>query len=112
MKIINKTTNGTIFRCNQCNNIHIEYNNLSFSFSPSQFNFFVDFFKNIKANHWEKMNAASPYSRKIIIPVHHRNITLLMNAQEVKEMRVLLGIEKIDLERCPFPKIALETCIN
>ena len=111
MQIINRTINGTIFKCDQCENIHIEYNNLSFSFSAAEYNFFVDYFRRIKEDYWEKINAGSPFSKKIIIPVQHRNITLLMNAQEVKEMRILLGIEKIDLNLRSIP-IALETCIN
>ncbi|WP_146192258.1 DUF6686 family protein [Marinilabilia rubra] len=100
MEILNRTTNGTVFKCDSCSKIHIEYNNLNFNFSPQEYSNFIDFFKNLNEDYWESANALSPYKRKIVVPVGPRNLTAVFNSREVKEIRVLLGIEKKRPERC------------
>jgi hypothetical protein len=100
MKIINRTTNGTVFRCNKCEKLHIEFNNLNFNFTSSEYEYFVDFFRRLDEDFWESINTRSVYKRKIIVPIQHRNFMILMNSREVKEMKVLLGIEKPELKKC------------
>jgi hypothetical protein len=100
MEIINRTANGTVFRCDKCKKIHIEFNNLNFNFAPPEYEFFVDFFRRLNEDFWESVNARSVYKRKIIVPIQHRNFMILMNSREVKEMKVLLGIEKPHLKKC------------
>ncbi|TAJ11707.1 hypothetical protein DMA11_15765 [Marinilabiliaceae bacterium JC017] len=89
-KIINRTSNGNIFICSHCERIHIEYKNLNFNFSRQEFDYFARYFMNLDGDYWERVNAGAIYRRKILIPVGHKNLCLLMNKQELSEFRQLL----------------------
>ncbi len=90
-QILSKTLNGKIFICKTCDKIHIEFNNLNFVFAPEEFKFFRNYFKNLNEHHWKKVNEKSQYDRKIMIPIGHRNFTMLFHVEEIQEMRQLLG---------------------
>ncbi len=89
-QILSKTINGKIFMCKACDKIHIEFNNLNFVFTPEEFRFFRNYFKNLNEYHWENLNEKSQYDRKIMIPIGHTNFTMLFHAEEIQEMRRLL----------------------
>ncbi len=76
--------------CETCEKIHIEFKNLNFIFAPDEFKFFQNYFRNLNEYHWESINEKSQYDRKIMIPIGHRNFTMLFHVEEVQEIRKLL----------------------
>ena len=90
-KTINQTENGKIFRCPDCNKIHIEYKNLNFSLNDKEYESFVNYFKELDGQYWEKINSNVPYRRKIIVPIGHKNVNILLNNTELQELKKLFS---------------------
>jgi hypothetical protein len=92
---INQTENGSVFRCSGCSKIHIEYKNLNFNFSEKEYTDFAKYFKELDGSHWEKQNSQLPYRRKIIVPIGHNNINILLNSEELSELKSLFSKEML-----------------
>ena len=90
-KLENTTANGKIYKCTCCNKIYIEYKNLNFTFNEKEFDYFSDFIRNLDGILWETKNANSPLRRKIVIPVGHKNLRVLLNNVELQELKSLLS---------------------
>ncbi len=90
-KIIRKTQHGKIFKCDKCAKIHIEFNNLSFNFDNTEFKQFANYFKKLNGPYWEKQNKDTIYRRKIFVPIGHKNVTFLLNNEELQEFKLLLN---------------------
>lgn len=89
--IINKTESGQVFKCSKCNAIHIEYKNLNFNFSEKQYKHFADSILDLDGNKWERKNRNAHYRRKIIIPIGHKNVNILLNNAELQELKQLFS---------------------
>lgn len=89
MKILKTTTNGKIFTCGKCNAIHIEYKNINFNLSKDQFLEYAKYLNKLNGSEWEEANQSSPLTRKIIIPTQDTHISLLLNNQELNELKKL-----------------------
>lgn len=90
-KIINQTENGKIFRCPGCNKIHIEYKNLNFNFNDDEFEHFVNYFKKLNGQYWENVNIHALYRKRIIVPIGHKNLNILLNNTELQELKRLFS---------------------
>ncbi|MBI9067382.1 MAG: hypothetical protein JEZ09_08830 [Salinivirgaceae bacterium] len=88
--IINETKNGKVFICKSCKKIHVEFNNLNFNFTKEEFYHFSRYISQVNGEYWEKVNTDSTYRRKILIPLDHKNLNLLLNKEELEEMKILL----------------------
>jgi len=88
MELFN-TKNGRVFKCKNCKAIHIEYKNLNFNFNKKQY----DHFRNYIAK-----NQTSLYRKKIVIPIGHKNFNVLLNKEELNELKDLLQEIKTDGE--------------
>ena len=93
-KVSNKTENGKVFKCSKCDAIHIEFNNLNFNFSEKQYKHFANYILKLDGNEWEYKNRNSHYRRKIIIPIGHKNVNILLNNAELQELKQLFSFEK------------------
>ena len=91
---MSRTENGKIFRCAKCDAIHIEYKNLNFNFSEKQYKHFADYILELDGEEWEHRNRNSHYRRKIIIPIGHKNINILLNSTELQELKQLFSVKK------------------
>ena len=90
--LLSKTKNGQIYKCPNCNKIHVEFNNLNFNFSQKQFDKFTEYILNLNGTKWEEKNKASFYQRKIIIPIGHNSFNVLLNNSELIELKQLFNI--------------------
>jgi hypothetical protein len=88
--ILYETKNGKVFKCGHCDKIHIEYKNLNFNFTEEQFNEFSDYLFTIDGWEWEAKNMDGPFIRKIIIPIGSYNFRILLNNQELIELKFLV----------------------
>jgi hypothetical protein len=89
------TRHGKVFICNQCDAIHIEFKNLNFNFSQSQYDSFANYLSKIDGESWERKNKDSKFNRKIIIPLGNSGANMLLSNDELLELRALLSISKI-----------------
>ena len=89
--MINQTNNGKVFRCPGCNKIHIEYKNLNFNFNDKEYRDFANYFKGLDGQYWEDINYHTPYRRKIIVPIGHKNVNILLNNTELQELKKLFS---------------------
>lgn len=111
-KILSSTLNGKVMKCESCNRYHIEYNNLLFTFTSSEFQYFRKYFLELDAEYWGNKNVNSGYSRKIIIPVGHKNVSAIFNKEEINELKALFTAkkkEKIGIDR---ESLINNICIN
>lgn len=95
MKTINKTTNGKVFTCGKCNAIHVEYKNINFNLSKTQFKEYANYLQELNGQEWERINKDSNFTRKIIIPTQDTHIKLILNNVELKELKTLFGCKKM-----------------
>lgn len=105
VKIICRSTNGQVFLCNQCKGVHLEFNNLSFNLPSKDFHDFANYFNDLNGEHWETQNLDSIFRRKIIVPLGAKGMNMLLNKQELKELKDLLSIAVDRLKVVSFPKI-------
>ncbi len=92
---LNRTVNGNVFRCSKCNLIHIEFKNINFNFTDSQFSHFAEYLNNIDGAEWENKNRNTNFTRKILIPIGYQNINILLNNEELTEFKCLLKTQQL-----------------
>ena len=93
-KVSNKTENGKVFKCSNCDAIHIEYKNLNFNFSEKQYKHFVKTILDLDGDELEYKNQNSQYRRKIILKIGHENVNILLDNGELQELKKLLSYKK------------------
>lgn len=93
--VYKKTKNGRIFQCENCNDIHLEYKILNLNLSLTQFHQFSLNIIAIEGEKWVSRNNKSGMARKIFIPLENRNILLMLNLEELNELKEL--VEQINI---------------
>lgn len=91
IKSIRKTENGHLFQCNSCLGVYLEFNNLAFSFDSEEFSSFAKYVHSVDGDYLEKAFTRSPYIRKIALSVKHKNVKILLNRDELEELKILTG---------------------
>jgi len=89
-QLIGKTIHGKIFKCSNCNAIHIEFKNIGINLSENQFRSFTESILAIDGDEWEERNRDADFTRKILLPTGHQAINILLNKQELNELKELL----------------------
>ncbi|WP_430813698.1 DUF6686 family protein [Carboxylicivirga sp. RSCT41] len=93
-KVLSQTPNGRVFICPNCEKIHVEFHNFLFSFTKEEFHYFQQCFARMDGCYYEAINADVVYSRKIIVPIGHKNASMMLNSLELKELQQLLKCQK------------------
>ncbi|HXK80753.1 MAG TPA: hypothetical protein PLO05_01185 [Bacteroidales bacterium] len=89
--ILYNTPNGQIFRLKKTGDFIVEFKNVSWRFKKIQLIRFKNYIFGINAEYLEDINKNSILKRKIVIPVSITNISILLNLNEWKELKDLLG---------------------
>ncbi|PCH71323.1 MAG: hypothetical protein COC06_01420 [Bacteroidales bacterium] len=89
--VMNQTENGKIFRCSGCSKIHIEYKNLNFNFDDEEYKNFANYFMELDGPYWENVNIHVHFRKKIIVPVGHKNLNMLLDNSELQELKQLFS---------------------
>lgn len=113
--IFNQTAHGKVFLCRSCKKIHVEFNNINFNFSKEEYLHFSKYINELNGDYWEKINTHSSYRRKILIPLDHRNYNLLLNKEELAELKILLSeraTNTLNFNLLSFQMIGLKTFSN
>lgn len=109
LKTLNKTTNGVLFFCLKNRTFNLSFNNLTFNFNQKELFDFIAFIEKIDCDYWEKEYENSIYSKRIPIPTLQTNFIILLDRQEVEELRFLLNFKKsesyLKLHQIQYPLI-------
>lgn len=82
---------GQLFRCDSCNKIHLEFNNIGIDFYNIEIlNDFKNYLGSIDASGFEFKNRKNHYRRKILIPFPNTTIKMLMTSGEIDELKKLI----------------------
>ena len=85
-----------MFFCPKNRTFNLSFNNLTFNFNNKELFDFIAFIEKIDCDYWEQEYKNSVYSKRIPIPTVQTNFIILLNRQEVEELRFLLDFEKTD----------------
>ncbi len=89
-KVLSQTPNGRVFICPNCNKIHVEFHNFLFSFDEEEYRYFQRCFARMDGCYYEAVNSDIVYTRKIIVPIGHKNASMMLNRYELHELKSLL----------------------
>ncbi len=110
--IYHKTSTGTLFRCDSCKQIHLEFNNLNINFrDKTSYYEFVDYIHKIDGQKIEDQNNDLPYTRKIFIPIGAGGCNFLLNTKELEELKHLC-IRNLERLTVRLSKLAIECGLN
>ena len=87
---VNQTINGRIYQCSECNKIHVDYKNLSFSFHLPQYQNFQTCIQQPDAAYRAQKNEEINGQRRVMIPINHGNLMLNFPPEEIAELKELL----------------------
>jgi hypothetical protein len=88
---IYSTEKGQVIRRIPDNDIIIEFGNLSWKLSILQLNMLKSFAKEIDGDYYAKINKNSFYRRKIRMPIHGTNLSILLSTDELEDFKKLLS---------------------
>ncbi|MEM9649898.1 MAG: DUF6686 family protein [Bacteroidota bacterium] len=94
LRTLKRTKNGVLTFCNQSKLFQLVFNNLCFEFYEWELDAFRKHISELDPDYWEKVISYAPTPRKIPISVGNKCFVILMNAQEVLELKMLLGLNK------------------
>jgi len=90
LKNIAKVKSGELSICSGCNSYQLIFNNLFFEFNQEDYMAFKNYILNIELDYIGQKYACSKLKRRIPIPSLQKNLLLIFNDQEIKELRTLL----------------------
>ncbi len=86
-----KTYHGHIFTCNKCSKFHFEFNQVGIDFSKlDTLKDFEKYLNNIDFEYILKHNNDNNFIRKIHIPISGTSLKLLLDAMDLKELKILV----------------------
>lgn len=94
LNIISKTKNGIVFLCKDCDKYRVQFNNLDFSFNDQEYFCFSEYISGIDLGHFEHHFNDELHGKKIPIPIGHKNLVLVLNSNELKELQMLFSHTK------------------
>lgn len=94
IKILNQSKNGVLTFCNESKLFQMIFNNLCFEFYEWELEAFKLHVSQLDLEYWEKTFMSSLHQRKIPISIGNKHFIILVNRQEVCEIKNLLNIHK------------------
>ena len=90
IRIENQTKNGIVVTCTDCDKYQVLYKNLNFNFEQYEYDSFIKYLTGIDSESWEEEYKNSIYSKRIPIPTAQQNLMILVNSEELLELKRLL----------------------
>lgn len=90
IQILNRTKNGILLYCNFNDIYHLLYNNLNFNFTAYEFESFCKYLNDTNVEFWENEYRHSLYHKRIPVPTIQANLLILIDQEEVKELKHLV----------------------
>lgn len=90
IRIESQTKNGIVVTCTDCDKYQVLYKNLNFNFEQYEYDSFIKYLTSIDSESWELEYKNSIYSKRIPIPTAQQNLMILVNSEELLELKKLL----------------------
>lgn len=90
-EIINSTANGMLTYCSHTRLIQLVFKNLCFEFYEQEYHSFVNYVYELKEDYLEKEYQNSIHPRKIPLDIGHLCFMVLLNKEELWELRSLFN---------------------
>ncbi|MCX2680502.1 hypothetical protein OOZ15_11165 [Galbibacter sp. EGI 63066] len=105
LQILNRSKNGLLIYCKHNQMYQLLYNNLNFNFTEDEFESFHKYLFNVEVEYWEEEFKHSIYDKRIPIPTIQSNLLLLLNKQEVTELKSLIKLNPFMYKKLEFSDI-------
>jgi len=92
LKTLSNTKNGALTFCTNSKLFQLVFNNLCFEFYEWELESFKEHLKTLDINYWEKQAICAIHTRKIPISIGHKCFIILVNREEISEIKQLLHI--------------------
>ncbi|WP_321281794.1 DUF6686 family protein [Marinifilum fragile] len=110
--IYNRTSNGCLFKCDSCQSIHMEFNNMNINFSSKdKYYQFAEYLHDINIAAAVKQNAHSPYQRKIVIPIGSGSCNFMLHPGELEDLKRLCLL-RLDTNILNMSKLEIDFSLN
>ena len=111
--LLNSTPNGSLFYNGEHGLVLLEYKNLCFDFYREEYDSFVNYISRLDGEAIEARFADTIHRRKIPVPVGNVCLTILLNVEELTELKLLMGgINRPFLLEEPSKKIDYKMIYN
>lgn len=90
IRIESQTKNGIVVSCTDCDKYQVLFKNLNFNFEQHEYDSFIKYLSSIDSESWELEYKNSIYSKRIPIPTAQQNLMILVNTEELLELKTLL----------------------
>ncbi len=105
LKYLSTSKNGSLTYCNHSKLFQLTYNNLCFELYEWELDAFKEYLTQIDIAHWEQHFKNSVNSRKIPVPIGVKHFIIVLNQEELYEMKLLLNLEKNKINLLKFNEI-------
>jgi hypothetical protein len=106
MCLIQSSKNGTLTYCNHSKLFQLVFNNLCFEFYEWELETFKKHITQLNINYWEKQLVCYQNQRRIPISIGHKCFIILLNKEEVVEIKQLLQTGSKSINFLKFKDIA------
>ena len=93
VKLVSKVKSGELSYCRHCKSFHLMFNNLFFALTQQELNRLKQYVDSLDISYWEAKYEHSNLNRKIPLPTTQDNLIIMLNTQEVRELRRLLAFK-------------------
>jgi hypothetical protein len=94
LKLLKKTTHGALRFCPNCQLFQLSYKHLLYNFSATELQSFRRYINNIQSKHWLKTVATEAEKEKTPIITGQHNLLILIDREELLELRCLINKRK------------------
>lgn len=88
-RLLNASPNGSLFYNEENRMVLLEFKNICFDFYEDEYLSFVQYICGLEGEEIERKYRNSIHRRKIPVPVGHACMTLLLNSEELSELKFL-----------------------
>ena len=112
LKYLSKSKNGSLTFCSNSKLFQLIFNNLCFELYEWELEAFKEYLQQIDTNYWEQHFKNAVNTRKIPVPIGVKHFIVVMNKEELYEMKQLLNLEKNKFDFLKYNEIAYQYLKN
>ena len=105
IKLLNRTTDGILIYCNRSKTFQMLFKNINFNLTRLELNSLTKYCNEIDEKYWEWEMKNSIYPKKIPLPTTQENLMILLDVNDLLEIRELLNISENENHFISFREI-------
>lgn len=91
--LVAKVKSGELSYCRHCRSFHLIFNNLFYELTRQELKKLKQYVDTIDISYWETKYEHTNLNRKIPLPTTQDNLIIMLNRQEVSELKRLLAFK-------------------